>query len=180
MKKREHTPEKYSRAQGKAEGRDAIGVIGEGLASGAGAVGGVAASTTIASIAGATSTTFMGSSFLGGVLGIGTVVTPVGWVIGSAIAGTALAYGLTKMIKSGAENDKIREQLVSDIARRIGNQISNRIKYESMSDLQILLDECISKNIIPPEKASHIKSLIEENKLPITEALERVKALLRN
>ncbi len=78
--------------------------VGETLISGIGAAGGVSAAGTIASAAGAS--TLCGSTALASALGgIFVTTTPIGWTVGAAIAGVAVAGLAGKAIKSGVSRD---------------------------------------------------------------------------
>jgi hypothetical protein len=177
---KQFTEEEYGEALVNAEGRDKVGILGEVLATGVGTAGGLAGSAAIASVAGATTTTFMGSSLLGGVLGIGAVTTPVGWVIGCAVAGTALTYGLTRMIKSGVHNDQVRVEVISEIIKRKKAGILQKRKNAHINQLKNLLDTCVSQSKITKEKAAQLLALVTNNKLNVLIALKRVKDLLQN
>jgi uncharacterized protein YjeT (DUF2065 family) len=73
-------------------GDTGITLIGAGL--------GVAASSVIATTAGATS--IFGITTVASWLGVTAVAaTPVGWVIGCATAAGALAYGVSRLIHNG-------------------------------------------------------------------------------
>ena len=177
---KQYTDEEYDVAFANAEGRDKVGVLGEVLATGVGTAGGLAGSAAIASVAGATTTTFMGSSLLGGVLGIGAVTTPVGWVVGCAVAGTALTYGLTRMIKSGVHNDQVRTEVIDEIKKRKKAEVLQKRKNAHVNQLKDLLDTCVIQGKITKEKSAQLLALVTNNKLNVLIALKRVKGLLQN
>jgi hypothetical protein len=177
---KQYTDEEYDVAFANAEGRDKVGVLGEILTTGVGTAGGLAGSAAIASVAGATTTTFMGSSLLGGVLGVGVVTTPVGWVIGCAVASTALTYGLTRMIKSGVHNDQVRIEVVNEIIKRKKAEILQKRKNAHVNHLKDLLDTGVSQSKIAKEKSEQLLGLVTNNKLNVQIALKRVKGLLQN
>jgi hypothetical protein len=177
---KQFSEEEYDEALTNAEGRDKVGILGEVLATGVGTVGGLAGSGVIASVAGVTTTTFMGSSLLGGVLGIGAVTTPVGWVIGCAVAGTALTYSLTIMIKSGVHNDRVRNEVINEIKKRKKEEILQKRRSAHIDQLKGLLDTCVSQSKLTKEKSAQLLALATNNKLNVLIALKRVKALLQN
>lgn len=97
---------------------DRIGILGALGATGLAAAGGAAASGSIAALFGAT--TLLSSSTLGTLLGgVLVTTTPVGWVIGSAAAAAAVGYGLTKLVRSGAKADVVKEINAKDLAAKI-------------------------------------------------------------
>ena len=178
MSDNQYTDKEYQTALRNAQGRDKIGVVAEIVTTGAGTAGGYAASTAIASVAGATSTSFIGSTFLGGLLGVGTVITPVGWVVGSAVAGTALAYGVTQLVKSGARSDKMREDVSAEIRQKRKNEILGGRRKVHLSQLIESLKECSEKGVLSKEKAAQILVLVKNEKLNLSVARRRVRCLL--
>lgn len=105
-------------AIGKMRGRDKIGLTGEYLATAGGAAAGVAVAGSIAGAAGAT--TLLGSTGLAGMLGgVFVTATPVGWVLGSAALLGAAGYGVTKMIRSGSEQERVRREFIERQTERL-------------------------------------------------------------
>lgn len=101
---------------------DRIGLAGDLIGTGMGVAGGVAASGSIAAVAGAT--TILGSSTLGGALGgIFVASTPVGWVVGAGLAGGALAYGATRLIRSGEAADQSKKSMYQRLKSRVGRRV---------------------------------------------------------
>ncbi|MBV5330379.1 MAG: hypothetical protein JZU65_22565, partial [Chlorobium sp.] len=83
----------------KQNPRDRVGILGELGVTGLGLVAGVAASGAVAVAAGAA--TLAGSTTLASILGgIFVTTTPVGWIIGTAVAGGALAYSAGQLVRS--------------------------------------------------------------------------------
>jgi hypothetical protein len=117
----------------KQSPNDRIGILGSLGATGLGAAAGAAASGSIAAAIGAT--TLLGSSTLGGILGgVLVTTTPVGWVIGSAAAAAAIGYGVSKLIRSGARADVIKEMNIKDLQTEIEIRITDAQKTGVVED----------------------------------------------
>ena len=162
---------------GKLKGKDKVGVAGEALAAVGGAAGGLAAASTLASVAGAS--TLLGSSSLAGVLG-GTLVaaTPVGWVIGSAIVAGAAGYGISKLVRSGSHQDQIRAQLIKKMEGRLAALKQDHPKESSLEDLHQLLSIVIEKGLISEVQAERMVGLVEKGSLKAEVALQRLKSMV--
>jgi hypothetical protein len=162
---------------GKLKGKDKVGVAGDALAAVGGAAGGLAAASTLASVAGAS--TLLGSSSLAGVLG-GTLVaaTPVGWVIGSAIVAGAAGYGISKLVRSGSHQDQIRAQLIKKMEGRLAALRQDHPKESSLEDLHQLLSIVIEKGLISEVQAERMVGLVEKGSLKAEVALQRLKSML--
>ena len=162
---------------GKLKGKDKVGVAGEALAAVGGAAGGLAAASTLASVAGAS--TLLGSSSLAGGLG-GTLVaaTPVGWVIGSAIVAGAAGYGISKLVRSGSHQDQIRAQLIKKMEGRLAALRQDHPKESSLEDLHQLLSIVIEKGLISEVQAERMVGLVEKGSLKAEVALQRLKSMV--
>ena len=162
---------------GKLKKKDKIGSTGEILAPIGGAAAGVAAASTIASAAGAT--TILGSTTLGSALGgVFVASTPVGWVVGSAVAAGFLGYVIAKLIRSGANQDQIRKDLVKVFEARLHKLKANSVEGNSLDKVSSLLAELTSKQLISEQQAERTLILIETGKLSTEVALTRFKAIL--
>lgn len=161
----------------KLKEKDKVGLTGEILAPLGGAAAGVAASGAIAGVAGAS--TILGSTSLASALG-GTLVatTPVGWVIGSAIALGAVGYGISKLIRSGADQDQIRKDLVKLFESRLQEHDSKGSLETSQNQVAELLADLVSRQIVNEQQAERSLALIECGKLSTEIALARFTALL--
>jgi hypothetical protein len=81
-------------------------------------VSGAAARATAPGAVGAT--TILGSSTLAGALGgISVASMRVGWIAGCVLAGGAVAYGVSEMIKSGRVNGQLRTEMVDRLTTRL-------------------------------------------------------------
>lgn len=109
----------YQQAANKLRnsGNSVVGKLGETVMTATGGTAGYFASGTIASSYGAS--TLMGSTVAAKcAIWIGAPVvltTPVGWVIGSVVAGSAIGLIATKVIKSGFKSDMNKEKLINEL-----------------------------------------------------------------
>lgn len=161
----------------KLKGKDKVGFTGEILSTAAGAVAGIAGASTIASAAGAT--TLLGSTSLASALGgLFVATTPVGWVIGCAVAIGAAGYGITKLVRSGSRQDQVREELVKRFQTRLKALEKNESNQSPLDDLRQLLPSVIDKGLISEAQAERMIGLIERGVLDAEIALQRINSLL--
>ena len=172
--------EKLRKYAEELNSRDKVGLMGEGIATAAGATAGLAGSTAIASTAGATSTVFLGSSTLGGLLGIGTVVTPIGWVIGSAVAGTALAYGVSQLIRSGGRHDRIREEIKQDIETEIERRSEMEISPQQIQILESILEKASEMGRVNDDTKQRLLNAVKNGDMNFRAAKIRALLLIAN
>lgn len=126
----------------RREGRDKIGLMGEWFNTAIGATGGAAAAGTIAGACGAT--TLLGSTTLASILGaVFTTSTPVGWVVGCAVAAGTLSYGVGKIIRSGGKEDYKRKMVISEIKEKIAKDALVASKMPNDNDKVKLLAESL-------------------------------------
>jgi hypothetical protein len=162
----------------KLKGKDKVGVAGEILATAGGGVAGVAAAGTIASAAGAS--TLLGSTTLASTLGgVFVTTTPVGWVVGAAIVVGAAGYGIAKMVRSGSDQDHVRQEVIKKLQARLDAMQSSEANL-ALERLYILLPELVEKGLITEEQAERIVSLIEKGRLSADIALTRLSYLVKN
>ena len=170
----------YVKALEKLKGRDRVGVGGEIVATGAATAAGAAASGTVASALGAS--TLLGSSTLGSSLLGGRFVTttPVGWVVGSALAAGALGYGISKVCRSGGKNDQIRrthERTLRAKVEEARKVDSSKHGYDEFIDT---LKLAVTSKLLTPEKSDRLIGLVNDGKLGVDMATRRVQAMISN
>lgn len=172
-----YSAEDIEKAIIKLKGKDRVGSAGQILTVVGGAAGGGAAAGSIAAAAGAT--TLLGSTSLAGVLGgVFVAVTPVGWIAGCTIAGAAAAYGLSKIIKSGGRNDRVREELIAKLLKKLTECNVKSSGPLVMAELQQCLAQVIREGKLSEDDASRLVNLVELGKLKEDIALLRVKGLI--
>ena len=167
---------KISNAIKKLSGRDKVGVSAEVLSAAGGAAAGVAAAGTVAGVAGAT--TLLGSTGLASLLGgIFVTTTPVGWVIGSAFLAGAAGYGLAKMVRSGAAQDRTRKELVERLSKRLEAMQEQSAERASLIELTQLVAVANTVGLITESQGQRMVDLVEKGALNSTLAVERLKAM---
>lgn len=171
-----HSIEDVENAIEKLNGKDRIGSAGQILSvvGGAAAGGGVAGSIAAASGA----TTLLGSSTLASALGgVFVASTPVGWVVGCAIAGAATAYGISKMVKSGGRHDRLREEHIAKLLNKLSVLKQAKSTPEMMNDLQHALAKAVHDGHLTEDEVNRVIQLVESGKLQVDVALIRVQHL---
>lgn len=168
--------DKIEKAIETLEGKDKVGVLGEGLAAVGGAAAGVAAAGSIASAAGAT--TLLGSTTLASTLGgVFVTTTPVGWIVGAAAVAGAAGYGISKLVRSGSEQDQIREQIIKRFKDRLIRMSIDHSRITEIDELRELLPIMISNDIISEDQANRMLKLIESGNLSPSLALQRLREM---
>ena len=165
----------------KRNPRDRLGILEELGATGIGVTAGVAISGAVASVAG--TATLAGSTTLASMLGgIFVTATPVGWVLGAAIAGGSLAYAATKAIRSGSKADLLRVRTIREIEERIRSLKATALNNDSdnqkfagiISAIQIL----VANHRLTQKKGTEILAAVEAKQLGVTDAFDLLQALL--
>ncbi len=160
----------------KMSGRDKVGLAGEHLAAAGGAAAGVAAAGTIAGAAGAT--TLLGSTGLAGMFGgVFVTATPVGWVLGSAVVMGAAGYGIAKLIRSGSEQDRVRQEFIQRQTERLMALEEAKAPQNEKVELGQLMALTLDAGVLDQADASRMVDLVDAGKLPVALALERVRSL---
>jgi len=147
--------------------KDRIGLLGDLGVTSVGLVAGLAASGTIASTLGLT--TIFGSSTLGGVLGgVFVASTPVGWIVGSAVAAGAAAYGLSRVIRSGERSDAEKFKNIADLESRVRDIELESSTHENDEEKFRYLIEALQvsvQNGFPQEKSNQLLERVVQGKL---------------
>ena len=113
---------------------DRVGTLGALGVAATGASAGVLGASAIASFFGAS--TILGStglaSLAGGVL---VATTPIGWVLGTVAAGTAAAYGISKLVSSGGVNDERKKTAIKGLKTQIDSYAQEVKKTKSSEQI---------------------------------------------
>ncbi|MOA33218.1 hypothetical protein D3C78_1544960 [compost metagenome] len=124
----------------------------------------------------------MGSGTLASALGgVFVTTTPVGWIVGAAAAAGLAGYGISKLIRSGARQDIIREKYIKSISKKLElaqktQPLSMVIdeKAELLESLRIL----VGAQKVDQETADGIMRLVDSGKLDVALARRRVIDLI--
>lgn len=152
-----------------------IGVVGAGLgAAAAGAIAAIVGTTGIPILT--TAASWVGVSAL--------AATPIGWTIGIAAAGGALAYGVSRLIRNGGLSEGRKSELLQAYQARLREiQFKERAETITPSDRNQFitsLRELIEKDAIPPKKAFQLVEAVERGAIPISQAYNLVSVILRS
>lgn len=150
-----------------------ITVIGAGL--------GVAAAGTLATVAGATS--IAGLTTAAGWVGLTVVgATPAGWIIGSAAAAGAVAYGVSRLIRNGGLAEGRKAELLQtyreEVLRAEAKERTGSIQADDRTRFVLSLRELIDKNVIPPLNAFRLIEQIEQGRISISQGFALIQGLL--
>lgn len=166
----------------KRSPQDRLGILGELGATGIGVTAGVAISSSVAGVVGAS--TLAGSTTLASILGgVFVTTTPVGWVIGAAVAGGALAYAATKAIKSGNKTDLLKARTIRELKDRIQSLRDAASKGDvsidqKFSELISSVQNLVVNNRLTQKKGTEVLEAVEAGQLSISEAFDLLQALI--
>lgn len=159
---------------------DRIGTLGEIGVAATGAVAGGLAAGTLASAFGLT--TLLGSTTLASFgAGVFVVSNPVGWAFGTAAAGAAAAYGISRFVKSGGVSDERKYQSIKDIQEKIAEYEANATKLEPderIGQLAGAFSLILENDFITQEEVTSIIQGVENGTINIDAAFLIVNSLL--
>ncbi len=179
---KELTKEDYIEALKKLEKSpsDRVGLLGELGVDATGALAGALGAGAVASFFGGT--TILGSSALAGFAGgILVASTPIGWVLGTAAAGTAAAYGIAKLVKSGGVNDERKNESIVGIKEKIAAlraAVQSKKKSDFIGQLSGSFSLLMEKDLISKEEVTSIMQGIENGIIDSDSAFSIVNSLL--
>lgn len=152
-----------------------LGITSVGMGLGAAAAG------TVATITGVTAIPVMTTA--ASWLGVTAVAaTPVGWVIGAALAGGALAYGVSRLIRDGGLSEGRKRELLQVYKERL-QEVERQERAQGITAVDrnrfiTSLREMIEKDAITPKKAFHLIEAVERGTMPLSQAYTLVAGLL--
>lgn len=152
-----------------------VGITSVGIGLGAAAAG------TVATIAGATAIPVVTTA--ASWLGVTAVAaTPVGWVVGAALAGGALAYGVSRLIRDGGLSEGRKRELLQVYRERLQEmqrrEQAQEVTAPDRNRLITSLREVIEKDVISPQKAFQLIDAVERGAMPLSQAYALVAGLL--
>lgn len=160
---------------------DRVRILGDLGISAVGIGLGAAAAGAVATIAGATSIPALTTA--ASWLGISAVAaTPIGWTLGIAATGGALAYGVSRLIRNGGMSEGRKKELLQvyqDKLREIEfKERAEKVSGEDRNQFISSLKELIEKDAITPQKAFQLIEAVERGIMPISQAYSLVTAIL--
>ncbi len=160
---------------------DRLGILGELGVTGLGLTTGFALSGTIAGAAGVA--TFAGSTTLASVLGgLFVTTTPVGWVIGAALVGGSVAYGVGKLVRSGGKCDMLRNLSMREIEQRIRilrqEAQCSSTHDERMPKIISGIQYLVANLHITQKKATELLAAIEKGHISVDDAFQLIQGFI--
>lgn len=152
--------------------RDRIGQLGELGVTGLGTAAGFWAAVVL----GAKTITIFGFAVV-----VGT--TPIGWLIGAAVLVGAVAYVLTKLVRSGGKYDTLKDLHIRALEQRINEMRDGAQRFirrepkmtKIISSLQLL----VANGHMTPDKSTRLLAAIEKKHLSVDEAFEQIHQLVQ-
>lgn len=165
----------------EAHPEDRVRILGDAGITIVGLALGAAATGTVATIAGATTIpviTTVASWF--GVTAV--AATPVGWVIGAALAGGALAYGASRLVRSGGMSEGRKRELLRVYQERLREvqrlEQAQKVTLPDRNQFITSLREMIEKDAISPKQAFQLIEAVERGAIPLSQAYSLIADLL--
>ena len=160
---------------------DKVRILGDTGITITGTVLGAAAAGSLASAAGATS--IFGLTTAASWFGVSIVAaTPVGWIIGCATAGGAIAYGVSRMIHGGGLSEGRKFELLQkyreDTRNMIAKERSGNIDDTERTRFILSMRELIDKNVISSDKAFRLIEQVEQGRIHLSQAYTLLQALI--
>lgn len=152
-----------------------VGITSVGLGLGAAAAG------TVATLAGATAIPVVTTA--ASWLGVSAVAaTPVGWVVGAALAGGAMVYGVSRLIRDGGLSEGRKRELLQLYRDRLlemqRSEQAQEVNAPDRNRFITSLREVIEKDAISPQKAFQLIDAVERGAIPLSQAYTMVVELL--
>jgi len=165
----------------EASPSDRVRILGDMGITSVGIGLGAAAAGTVATIAGATAIPVVTTA--ASWLGVTAVAaTPVGWVVGAALAGGALAYGVSRLIRDGGLSEGRKRELLQVYKERLQEvqrrEQAQEIAAPDRNRFITSLREMIEKDAITPKKAFQLIDAVERGAMPLSQAYSLVAGLL--
>lgn len=160
--------------------KDRVKILGDIGITATGVLGGAAAASTIAGIAGATSIPLLSSG--AGLFGFTLVAaTPIGWIVGAALAGGAATYGISRLISSGSKVEQQKQHYLDSLRAKLGTQKhienTNAIELEK-TDIIKIIKILVLENALKASIAFKIIEALETKNIEVEELHEKLLEIL--
>lgn len=152
-----------------------IGITSVGIGLGAAAAG------TVAFLTGATAIPVVTTA--ASWLGVTAVAaTPIGWIVGAALAGGALAFGVSRLIRDGGMSEGRKRELLQVYKERLQEvkrrEQAQEITAPDRNRFITSLRDMIEKDAISPKQAFQLIDSVERGAMPLSQAYSLVTGLL--
>jgi hypothetical protein len=160
---------------------DKVGILADVGIVGVGAVLGAAGAGTLATAAGATSIPVL--TTVGSWVGLTLVgATPVGWLVGTAAAGAAVAYGVSRLVKGSGYDEGKTKQLLAQSNEKLkeieAKERASGVGDNDKTEFHIFLKEPVRLDLISPKQAQDLITTVENGQLPLKEAYKLVQDVI--
>lgn len=166
----------------QAKPGDRFRVLGEASATVAGAGLGAAAAGTAASIAGVTAIPVLTTA--ASWIGVSVVAaTPVGWIAGAALAGGALTYGISRLVRSGAMSEGRKRELLNVYQERLSElsrqDEAREVDGADRTNFICALRELVEKDVISPDRAFRLLNAVLQGSISLSQAHSLMAGVLQ-
>jgi hypothetical protein len=161
--------------------QDRVRILGDVGISTLGAGLGAAAAGTVAGFAGVTGIPLITAA--ASLMGVSAVAaTPIGWAIGAAAVGGALAYGISRLIHGGAISEGRKRELLLVYRERLAEMEAKErmgaITGEDRTAFLSSLREVIEKDVISVDQAFRLIEAVENGTITLPDAYRMVSGFL--
>jgi len=151
-----------------------LGVVATGA--GAGALG----ATGLASVFGIS--TLLGSSTLASLAGgVFVVSNPVGWAFGTAAAGAAAAYGISKLVSNGAKHEEKKQADIKAIKAKLDNynkEIKKTSEPDKIGQVAGAFALLLENDLMEDQKVTAILTGVESGEINAEYALSIAQSII--
>lgn len=155
---------------------DRIRILGDGGITILGAgLGGVGSGTVAAALGGKAAIGLFGWTL--------AAATPIGWVVGGVVVGSAAAYVISRLIHGGAISEGRKKELLQHFTEQLkdikAKESANEITDSDKTNFIVSLRELVDKDVLPPADAAKMIAQVEQGLIPLSEALLLIQSLFQ-
>lgn len=151
-----------------------LGVVATGAGAGALGATGIASAFGISTLLGSSTL----ASFAGGIL---VVSNPVGWAFGTAVAGAAAAYGISRLVSSGGKHDEKKQANIKALKNELSNYNSEEkttLQPNKISQVAGAFALLLENDLIDEQKVTAILLGVESGELSAENAISIAQSIL--